>query len=145
MSGNKTRASAADVGRFLDGIAEPQKREDAKALCATMARLSGKPPAIWGGRTVGFGTYRYRYESGREGEWFVTGFAPGSRALTIYVMDGFSRHQDLMDRLGRYRTGKSCLYVKRLSDVEMPVLERLIAESLAHMRQAYETDLASQD
>lgn len=134
---NKTRPGGEDVDAFLDAVEDPARREDAKAVCALMARVTGEPPVLWGGSMVGFGRYRYRYGSGREGEWFVTGFAPRAGALSLYIMGGFPRHQALMDRLGRYRTGKSCLYVKRLTDVDAAVLEQLLTESVAYMRDAY--------
>lgn len=140
MAENKTQPSQADVGAFLDTVADPQKREDARTVCALMERVTGEKPTLWGPSIVGFGRYRYRYGSGREGEWLVTGFSPRASALTLYIMGGFPRHQPLMDRLGKYRTGKSCLYVKRLSDVDADVLEELVRESVAYMREAYPRD-----
>jgi hypothetical protein len=92
---------------------------------------------MWGPSMVGFGKYRYRYESGREGEWFLTGFSPRKGALTLYLMAGFDGYEDLMARLGKYKTGKSCLYVKRLADLDLAVLRELITESVEHMRRAY--------
>lgn len=142
MNENKTRATTADVDRLLDSTADPQKREDARTVCAMMKRLSGEDAKVWGANMVGFGSYRYRYESGRQGEWFITGFSPRSTALTLYIMTDFPRHQELMDRLGKYKTGKSCLYVKRLSDVDAAVLEELVARSIAHMRETHETATA---
>jgi hypothetical protein len=102
-----------------------------------MERLSGEPPALWGPSIVGFGTYHYRYESGREGDMPRIGFSPRARELVLYLIGGFPRHQELMDRLGRHRTGKSCLYIKSLDDVDRDVLEALIVEALDHMRAAY--------
>jgi hypothetical protein len=139
MTENKTRPTGDDVAALLDAIADPQRRAEAQAVCAMMARASGESPRVWSGNMVGFGTYRYRYESGREGEWFITGFASRAAALTLYVMDGFPQHRELMDRLGKYKTGKSCLYIKRLADVDAHALEELVTRSVAHMRGAYET------
>jgi hypothetical protein len=139
MTENKTKPTGDDVAALLDAIADPQRRADAQEVCAMMARASGERPRVWSGGMVGFGTYRYRYESGREGEWFITGFASRAAALTLYVMDGFPQHQELMDRLGKYKTGKSCLYIKRLADVDAETLEELVTRSVAHMRGAYET------
>ena len=102
-----------------------------------MERVSGYPAKMWGPSIVGFGLYRYRYESGHSGEWARTGFSPRASALTVYCLDGFDRHQALMDRLGKYRTGKSCLYIKRLADVDEEVLEALIRDSLDQMRETY--------
>jgi hypothetical protein len=102
-----------------------------------MERLSGFPARMWGPTIVGFGRYRYRYASGHEGEMARIGFSPRAKELVLYIVDDFSRHQALMDRLGRYRTGKCCLYVKRLADVDQSVLEDLIREGLDHAREKY--------
>jgi hypothetical protein len=99
-----------------------------------MAEVTGDEPRLWGRGMVGFGTYHYRYESGREGDWFVTGFAPRKSDLTLYIMAGFDRYEALMSRLGKYRTGKSCLYVKRLADVDEAVLRELVEESVGWVR-----------
>jgi hypothetical protein len=102
-----------------------------------MERVSGYPAKMWGPTIVGFGRYHYRYDSGHEGESARIGFSPRARELVLYLIGGFPRHQALMDRLGKYKTGKSCLYVKRLSDIDEPVLEQLVAEGLAYMREKY--------
>ena len=99
-----------------------------------MTELAGEPPALWGTSMVGFGSYSYTYASGRSGEWFAVGFAPRKQALTLYLMDGFGDYEELLARLGPHKTGKSCLHVKRLDDVDEAVLRELIARSLAHMR-----------
>lgn len=137
MTEQKTRPTAASVDAFLDAVPDPHRREDAKKVRAMMERVSGEPARMWGPSIVGFGRYRYAYESGHSGEWARTGFSPRAKELVVYIMGGFPRHQELMERLGKHRTGKSCLYVKRLSDVDQSVLEELIAEALAHMREAY--------
>lgn len=137
MAELKTRPTSGDVGAFLDSVPDPQRREDAKALCAMMERISGEPARMWGPSMVGFGSYCYRYESGREGEWLRTGFSPRANALTVYLMDGLDRHQTFLDRLGKHKTGKSCLYIKRLSDVDLSVLETLIRDSVAAMNRDY--------
>jgi hypothetical protein len=129
----KTQRSDVDVDEFLDGIDDDQKREDAHRIRAMMAELTGDPGAMWGESIVGFGSYRYRYSSGREGEWFKTGFAPRKQNLTLYVMAGFEGYGDLMSRLGKHSTGKSCLYVKRLANVDEAVLRELIAASVEHI------------
>lgn len=139
MTRNKTRPTGDDAESLLAAIEDPQRRADARAVCTMMARASGEAPRVWSGGMVGFGTYHYRYESGREGEWFITGFASRAAALTLYVMDGFPQHAQLMERLGKYRTGKSCLYIKRLADVDAEVLEELVTRSMAHMRATHET------
>jgi hypothetical protein len=94
---------------------------------------------MWGPSMVGYGTYHYKYDSGREGDFMVTGFSPRKQALTVYIMPGFSGFAALLDKLGKYKTGKSCLYIKRLSDVDEKVLERLISESVRQMRKQYKT------
>jgi hypothetical protein len=137
MAENKTRPTGAEVAAFLDAVPDAKRRADAKELCATMERLSGEPPALWGPSIVGFGTYHYRYESGREGDMARIGFSPRARELVLYLVGGFPRHQELMERLGKHRTGKSCLYIKSLDDVDRGVLEALIVEALDHMRAAY--------
>ena len=133
----KTRETEVDVDAFIDAVPDPQRREDAKRLRAMMERVSGYPARMWGPSIVGFGRYHYRYESGHEGEAARIGFSPRAKELVLYVVESFSRYQALMDRLGKYKTGKSCLYVKRLSDVDEAVLEELIAEGLAYMRDKY--------
>ncbi len=137
MAELKTKPTKGDVGAFLDSIPDPQRREDARTLCAMMESISGEPPRMWGPSMVGFGSYRYRYESGREGEWLRTGFSPRANALTVYLMDGLGQHQTLLDRLGKHKTGKSCLYITRLSDVNPSVLEALIRDSVAAMHRDY--------
>ena len=104
-----------------------------------MERLSGKPPVLWGGSIIGFGQYHYKYESGREGDSLMTGFSPRKTPLALYVMGGFKKRPDLLDNLGKHKTGKSCLYVKRLSDIDMDILEELIAADIAYMRANYDT------
>lgn len=136
MAENKTQATAANVADFLDRVEPVARREDAKAIARLMERLSGEPPVMWGPGIVGFGRYRYRYESGREGEICRIGFSPRKDALTLYIQDGLSQ-TDLMARLGKYKTGKSCLYVKRLADIDPEILEQLVVASLAEMERRY--------
>ncbi len=139
MSDNKTRPTKASVTDFMNAIGDRQMRADAKKVAAMMRQATGKRARMWGPSIVGFGSYHYRYESGREGDFMITGFSPRKQALTVYIMPGFSRFPKLMSKLGKYRTGKSCLYIKRLADVDETVLDRLIRESVEHMRAHYET------
>jgi len=134
MAELKTRPTGVSVDAFLGGVADPGRRADAHKARALMERLSGEPAAMWGPSIVGFGSYRYKYDSGHEGEMARIGFSPRGRELVFYL---FPRPQALMDRLGKYRTGKACLYVKRLADVDEAVLEELIAGALAHMAEKY--------
>jgi hypothetical protein len=139
MAENKTRPTRASVTAFMAAIHDPGMRADAKKVAAMMRRATGKRARMWGPSIVGYGSYHYRYESGREGDFMITGFSPRKQALTIYIMPGFSRFPDLMSKLGKYKTGKSCLYIRRLADVDETVLERLIEESVSYMRAHYET------
>jgi hypothetical protein len=99
-----------------------------------MREVTGERPVMWGPSIVGYGQYRYVYESGREGDWMLVGFSPRKTALTLYIMPGFSRYEELMQRLGKHSTGKSCLYLKKLADVDMTVLRELVGASVEHMR-----------
>lgn len=137
MASLKTARNDKDVAAFLESVHPEQRRLDGVQLCGLMQSLSGEPPEMWGESIVGFGSYRFQYESGRQGEWFLTGFSPRKQALTLYVMPGFHEYEDLMSRLGPHKTGRSCLYVTRLARVDMDVLETLIARSVAHMRAKY--------
>lgn len=126
MAELKTKPNRADVGKFLDSIEDERKRRDSLTLLGIMEEISGVRPTMWGDGIVGFGTYRYRYASGREGEWFITGFAPRKQALTVYLMCDIAAEQPLLDKLGKYRIGKSCLYVKKLEDIDEAILRQLI-------------------
>jgi hypothetical protein len=131
----KTKANDGDVRAFLASVPDETRRSDALAVCALMEDITGEAPVMWGSSIVGFGRYRYRYESGREGEWFVVGFSPRKQNLTLYVMSGFGDYEALLGRLGRHSTGKACLYLKRLSDADPDVLRTLIARSVEQMRE----------
>ena len=133
MSAPKTRPTDADVGAFLDAIPDERRRDDARTVCRLMQEVTGEPPVLWGTGIVGFGRVGLRYASGRELGWPVTGFSPRKTATTIYLMDGFEERADLLARLGPHSTGKSCLYLKRLSDIDLDVLKALVAESARQM------------
>jgi len=126
MAEPKTKPSAASAAEFLAGVTDERRRTDAQALCALMAEATGAPPVMWGGSIVGFGTYHYRYASGREGDWPPVGLAPRKQALTVYLAEGFNRHGELLARLGPVTTGKGCLYIKRLDAVDESALRELI-------------------
>lgn len=130
---NKTSMTDGSVEAFLAGIADPQKQQDCRTVAAIMAKATSEEPRMWGPSMVGFGQYHYVYESGREGDWFVTGFAPRAANLTLYIMDGFPKYAELLAKLGKHTTGKSCLYIKRLSDIDLKVLEQLITASVKHV------------
>lgn len=137
MAELKTKPSDADVAQFLAGVPDEQKRADSDVLMAIMKKVTGEEARMWGGSIIGFGSYHYRYKSGRSGDWMTTGFSPRKTALTVYIMQGFSDHEDLMKQLGRYKTGRSCLYIKRLSDVDLNVLEELIERSYRYISKNY--------
>ena len=137
MSGNKTKPTGASVDAFLSGLADAQMQADCRTVADMMAEVTGSEPRLWGSSIVGFGSYHYRYASGREGDFMLAGFAPRKRALTLYIMAGFAEYADLLARLGKHTTGKSCLYVKRLADVDQAVLRELVTRSVAYIRQKY--------
>ncbi len=137
MAELKTKRTKQSVAAFIKSIPEEQKRRDAQTISKLMKRATNSDPEMWGGNIVGFGSYHYRYASGREGDWFVTGFSPRKRNLTLYIMSGFSQYNTLMKKLGKHTTGKSCLYIKRLADVDIPTLEKLIRESVKHVKMTY--------
>ena len=130
MAELKTKATRASVSTFLKSIADPQLREDAMAVAAMMKAVTKTEPRMWGTSIVGYGSQHYKYASGREGDWFRTGFSPRKNSLTLYITSSFEQYPDLMARLGKYKTGKACLYVKKLSDVDETVLRKLITQSL---------------
>jgi hypothetical protein len=134
MAELKTKKHDGDVDAFLAGIEDEAKREDARALRRIMAEVTGDEGAMWGDSIVGFGSYHYRYASGREGDWFEVGFSPRKRSLTLYLMSGFEDREGLLSRLGKHSTGKACLYVNRLSDVDRDVLRRLVQSSVDQAR-----------
>ena len=139
MAELKTQPTRASVTSFLAGIEDPQQRADAKKVAAMMRRATGKRAKMWGASIVGYGSYHYRYASGQEGDFMITGFSPRKQALTVYIMPGFSGFGKLMHKLGKYKTGKSCLYIKRLLDVDEKILEKLIVDSVRVMRKKYAT------
>jgi hypothetical protein len=134
---NKTQATVTRVEDFVTGIADENQRADARSLIAMMMRLSGEPATMWGPSIIGFGRYRYRYDSGREGEMCRIGFSPRKGQTVLYLIDGFEGHAELMAKLGKHKTGKSCLYVKRLSDIDLVALEDMCRSSLAYMAAKY--------
>lgn len=133
MAELKTKPHHGSVEAFLESVENQRRREDAFTVLDLMKRVTGQEPVMWGGSIVGFGSYHYKYESGREGDWFVAGFSPRVQALTLYIMSGFSKHDELRSKLGKHTTGKSCLYIKKLDDVDMEVLEELVRRSVEHV------------
>jgi hypothetical protein len=139
MSDLKTKANQQSINAYLNTIEPQKKREDSFAILALMQEVSGEEPQMWGDKIVGFGHYQYKYASGREGEWFLAGFAPRKQNLTLYIMSGFDGYDELLSKLGKHSTGKSCLYIKKLEDIDPSILRQLIAQSVAHMKQTNPT------
>jgi hypothetical protein len=139
MKEQKTKPTDVAVRDHLAAIEDEVRRSDCETLVALMTRVTGCAPVMWGPSIVGFDRYHYRYASGHEGDACVVGFASGRRHLTLYLAPGFESDEtrDLLSRLGRHTTGKGCLYLKRLSDVQLPVLEAMIVHSVAEMRRRY--------
>jgi len=134
---NKTQETEASVDHFLNSIENDRKRAECYQVKTWMELISNEPAKMWGTSIVGFGTYHYKYESGREGDFMKIGFSPRAQNLTLYIMPGFTRYTELMKKLGKYKTGKSCLYVKKLADIDTFVLQELITESLNFMTTKY--------
>lgn len=133
----KTQKTKASVAQFIAGLEDETRRRDAKALDKMLRDITGEKPAMWGPAIVGYGSYRYRYESGREGDWMKIGFSPRKANLVLYIMPGFDSYDALLKRLGRHKTGKSCLYINTLSDVDDNVLRQLASRSWNKMTEKY--------
>jgi len=132
----KTKVNKASVADFIADVEPPEKRADAKALDKLFRKITGEKPRMWGAAIVGYGTYHYKGRSS-EGEWLATGFSPRKANLTLYIMLGFGDYEALLKKLGKYTTGKGCLYIKRLDDIDASVLETLVAKSYADLRKKY--------
>lgn len=137
MSDLKTKPEKNNPNDFIAAVEPEQKRSDAEKLMEIMKRITGEKPVMWGPSIIGFGSYHYKYDSGREGDWFLTGFSPRKANLSIYIMAGFSQYEELMTKLGKHKTGASCLYLKKLDDIDLDVLEDLIKQSLIYMKEKY--------
>ena len=134
---NKTVINENSVDDFLNSVQDEEKKKDCLEIKAMMEQISGEPAKMWGTSIIGFGTYHYKYESGREGDFMKTGFSPRAQNLSLYIMTGFERHDEIVEKLGKYKTGKSCIYVKRLSDIDRDVLNELISASYKYMTEKY--------
>lgn len=134
---NKTQATSADVTAFIEAVADETQRADAHVIAAMMARLSGAPPKMWGPSIIGFGSYHYKYDSGREGDSLRIGFSPRKGQTVLYLPGTISGQTDLLARLGKHKEGKGCMYIKRLSDVDIGVLEEMVRASVGYMAQTY--------
>ena len=137
MAEIKTKATDVSVDDFIEALPVPQRSEDARKVRALFERLTGEPAKMWGPTIIGFGSYRYQYESGHSGVMCRMGFSPRKAELVLYVLTGFAGEQDLLARLGKHKTGKVCLYIKKLADVDEAVLEEIASRALAHMNEKY--------
>lgn len=137
MTANKTRVTDASVADYLSAIGDEQRRRDCETIAALMTSITGCPARMWGAAIVGFDSYHYRYPSGREGDAAVTGFASRKGDISVYLAASSPGQEQQLARLGRHRMGKSCLYIRRLADVDMGVLEQLIADSVAEVKRRH--------
>ncbi|HVN53516.1 MAG TPA: DUF1801 domain-containing protein [Anaerolineaceae bacterium] len=140
MAENKTVPTDQNVEQFLNAIPDERKRRDSFAILELMKQVTGMEPRMWGSSIVGFGSYHYRYDSGREGDAILAGFSPRAQALTIYNMGGVDPENPLFKQLGKFTTGKGCLYIKRLDDVDLPALKSLIEESFNAAKRNHTTN-----
>lgn len=139
MAENKTQPTPVDPLDFIAGVEHPTRRGDAEVLLAMMKRITGFEPKMWGPTIIGFGRYEYRYESGREGDYLITGFSPRKTNLSIYVMPGYDDYSEQLSRLGKHKMGKSCLYINKLADVDPSVVEEIVSAGVAKMHANYDT------
>jgi hypothetical protein len=130
----KTKKTQASVSNFIDSIEDEKRREDCRRLVDIMKKATKAEPKMWGSSVVGFGDYHYKYESGRENDWFVAGFSPRKDSLTLYFMTGIEPYKQLLSRLGKHKTGKGCLYIKTLDDVDVTVLTKLVSTSAVDLK-----------
>ncbi len=138
MAKNKTKPEIASVTEFIDAVADERKRQDSLTLLELITSITKESPVMWGSSIIGFGRYDYHYPSGHSGEAPLVGFSPREAAISLYIMPGFTDYESLMTKLGKHKTGKSCLYIKKLSDIDLDVLKQLIAESFSYMKEKHQ-------
>lgn len=139
MAQNKTTATTVDPQSFVAGLEHPVRRADAQVLLELMGRVTGCRPKMWGPSIIGYGSYHYKYDSGREGDFMITGFSAQKAKLSVYIVSGYDNLGEELARLGKHKIGRSCLYINKLADVDMAVLEEIVRKSVAEMRANYET------
>jgi hypothetical protein len=137
MAENKTKQTKVSVDKFINSIKEETEREDCYKIIKLMKSITKEEPKMWGSSLIGFGTYHYKYESGREGDFFLTGFSPRKQNISIYLMGGFENQIAELKKLGKHKTGKGCLYIKTLKDVDVKVLKEMIVQSVKKMKKLY--------
>jgi hypothetical protein len=138
MTELKTKPTEKNVKEFLNKVENKRRREDSLELLKLMEEVTKEKPIMWGESIVGFGSYHYKYKSGREADWLATGFSPRKQSLTVYIMDGFDKYDELLGKLGKHKTGKSCLYINKLEDVSITVLKDLISESMKYVKENFD-------
>ncbi len=135
MAELKTKLNDGSVEDFLNSVADEKRRQDSFKVLEMMREITGEEPKMWGASIVGFGTYRYKYASGREGDWMVTGFSPRKQNLTLYIMPGFALYGGLLQKLGKHKTSRGgCLYLNKLENIDLAVLRELVTQSVAHVK-----------
>ncbi len=137
MAELKTKVNNTNVLSFIGSLGNETRKADSLTMLSIMRKITGKKPKMWGTNMIGFGEYHYKYESGHEGDWFVTGFSPRKQNLVIYIMPGFSGYTKLMNDLGKHKTGKSCLYINNIVNIKIKVLEKIIKQSIKDMQSMY--------
>ena len=133
MAELKTKKNESSVTKFLDGVKDEKKRQDSYTILKLMKQITKAEPKMWGTSIIGFGSYHYKYASGREGDWFVTGFSPRKQNLTLYIMSGISKYPDLLKKLGKFKTGKGCIYINKIEDIDIKTLKELIKQSVGYL------------
>jgi hypothetical protein len=139
MAEVKTKPTKQSVAAFLKTVTDSQKREDAATVISIMREATKCAPVMWGSSIIGFGSYTYKYSTGREGDWPIVGLSPRKQNLVVYIMPGFAEYGRLLAKLGKHKTGSSCLYIKRLADIDIPTLKKLITLSVAAMKKQHKT------
>jgi hypothetical protein len=132
----KTTRNDQNPEAFLNTVEDGKKRQDSFTILNLMQEVTGEKPVMWGSSIIGFGTYHYKYESGRENDWFVAGFSPRKQNLTLYITGGFDQYDNLLNKLGKYKTGKACLYIKKIEDVDLDALKELVSASVKHLAES---------
>ncbi len=133
MAELKTKPNRKSPVKFLNSVADKMRCKDSFVILDLMKEITGEEPVMWGDSIIGFGKYHYKYDSGREGEWFVAGFSPRKQNLTLYLMSGAKREEELLKKLGKHKTGKGCLYLNKLEDIDLKVLKQLVKKSVSHL------------
>jgi len=133
MAELKTKPNKKSVRKFLDSVTDKKKQEDSYSILKLMKEITGTEPVMWGDSIIGFGNYHYKYKTGREGDWFLVGFSPRKQNLTLYIMSGLKRYDELLKKLGKFKTSKVCLYINKLEDVNLNILKKMIQSSVTSL------------